>query len=494
MYDLAIKCGAGAQSIAEGKATASGTAQAAYACMATIQNARILHSYKESLKRFGPVELPSIVAKQVAKQLIRQHIDQTRARCVLTSTAEECDKLAENLDKQAQDALAVYTNEGECQLVADNKLEYLDRHSPHCPTGNAMSGWSMSGHGCPAKQMRITASCTGKIPIRNKVKLSETSGGAWPFKACFSKNLQQNRHFLSEDQVVVKHTACNAVRGKDLEYLDRHRIVCPTGAMLTDWRMTGVGCSGNQIRMKHACATPAAATPTRRLATAATPCDKVKEDLQFLDRHSPRCPGGATLTGWRMTRDGCKDGKQKIEYNCMAPVSEMKPFDLHSARQCSNGKCACDGPQTLTRNAGEQVCKQRCMANSACNFAHCDTSTTKCTCHEYSTCATTRTPSNSGTSWQKTILKIGGGTTINGGKVHMWACDTGNANQQWNYNPTTGQIKNLHGICLDASQRGANGGKVHMWACGTGNANQQWNYNPTTGQIKNRHGICLDAP
>ena len=62
----------------------------------------------------------------------------------------------------------------------------------------------------------------------------------------------------------------------------------------------------------------------------------------------------------------------------------------------------------------------------------------------------------------------------NGGKVHMWACNTGNANQQWNYNPTTGQIKNRHGICLDASQRSSNGGKVHMWACNTGNANQQW--------------------
>ena len=62
----------------------------------------------------------------------------------------------------------------------------------------------------------------------------------------------------------------------------------------------------------------------------------------------------------------------------------------------------------------------------------------------------------------------------NGGKVHMWACNTGNANQQWNYNPTTGQIKNRHGICLDASQRSSNGGKVIMWACNTGNANQQW--------------------
>ena len=81
----------------------------------------------------------------------------------------------------------------------------------------------------------------------------------------------------------------------------------------------------------------------------------------------------------------------------------------------------------------------------------------------------------------------------NGGKVHMWSCDTNNANQQWNYDASTGQIKSRHGICLDASQRNSNGGKVHMWSCDTSNANQQWNYDASTGQIKSRHGICLDA-
>jgi len=81
----------------------------------------------------------------------------------------------------------------------------------------------------------------------------------------------------------------------------------------------------------------------------------------------------------------------------------------------------------------------------------------------------------------------------NGGKVHMWKCDTKNQNQQWSYNSATGQIKNDHGICLDASQRGTRGGKVHMWTCDTNNKNQQWVYNASTGQIKARHGICLDA-
>merc|ERR1712100_751902 len=62
----------------------------------------------------------------------------------------------------------------------------------------------------------------------------------------------------------------------------------------------------------------------------------------------------------------------------------------------------------------------------------------------------------------------------NGGKVHMWSCDTSNQNQQWRYDAGTGQIKNRYGICLDASQRNTDGGKVQMYSCSTSNANQKW--------------------
>merc|ERR1712070_1068587 len=62
----------------------------------------------------------------------------------------------------------------------------------------------------------------------------------------------------------------------------------------------------------------------------------------------------------------------------------------------------------------------------------------------------------------------------NGGKVHMWDCNTSNQNQQWDYDSGTGQIKARHGKCLDASERNKNGGKVHIWDCNTSNQNQQW--------------------
>lgn len=86
----------------------------------------------------------------------------------------------------------------------------------------------------------------------------------------------------------------------------------------------------------------------------------------------------------------------------------------------------------------------------------------------------------------------------NGGLVYMYNCldasDPSLVNQQWRYDATTLQIKSGGGYCLDASERNKNGGRVHMWDCDTRNLNQQWDYDSRTGQVKVRHGKCLDTP
>ena len=46
----------------------------------------------------------------------------------------------------------------------------------------------------------------------------------------------------------------------------------------------------------------------------------------------------------------------------------------------------------------------------------------------------------------------------------------------------SGLVKATHGICLDASQRSKNGGKVHMWACNTNNQNQQVRFSSNNQQ------------
>ena len=60
----------------------------------------------------------------------------------------------------------------------------------------------------------------------------------------------------------------------------------------------------------------------------------------------------------------------------------------------------------------------------------------------------------------------------NGGKVHMWNCDSGNVNpnRQWKVTKlSSGKFRitprNNNHVCLDGAHHGSNGGKVHLWSC-----------------------------
>merc|ERR1712070_73757 len=54
------------------------------------------------------------------------------------------------------------------------------------------------------------------------------------------------------------------------------------------------------------------------------------------------------------------------------------------------------------------------------------------------------------------------------------------------------RIKPRHGNkCLDASQRNHNGGRIWMYHCNWSNHNQQWNFDSSTGLIRNSHGLCM---
>lgn len=100
----------------------------------------------------------------------------------------------------------------------------------------------------------------------------------------------------------------------------------------------------------------------------------------------------------------------------------------------------------------------------------------------------------------------------NKGKVHMWSCNTNNKNQQWElkeikppapkpsvsadkaYDGKVYHLKAKHGRCLDSPDRNKNGGKLHMWSCSDKSKNQQWLYDPVSGQLKMNYGKCLDTP
>ncbi|KAH9120453.1 hypothetical protein LEN26_011091 [Aphanomyces euteiches] len=70
----------------------------------------------------------------------------------------------------------------------------------------------------------------------------------------------------------------------------------------------------------------------------------------------------------------------------------------------------------------------------------------------------------------------------------------GDARQEWYYTPSLKQFKNRgSGLCLDAWQP-TNGGGVHAYACDTTNANQLWNYDSSTKQLRHatHSGFCFD--
>lgn len=65
-----------------------------------------------------------------------------------------------------------------------------------------------------------------------------------------------------------------------------------------------------------------------------------------------------------------------------------------------------------------------------------------------------------------------------GGRVHVWECNSNEPNQMWDYDSTTGQFKHRShtGLCLDGDQSANNGdGKVQMYGCNIQyNNNQVW--------------------
>ncbi|CAK4818419.1 unnamed protein product [Aphanomyces euteiches] len=66
--------------------------------------------------------------------------------------------------------------------------------------------------------------------------------------------------------------------------------------------------------------------------------------------------------------------------------------------------------------------------------------------------------------------------------------------QDWYYSQSFKQFKNRgSGLCLDAYEP-KNGGAVHTYACDSTNANQRWNYDSTTKQLRHAThvGYCFD--
>ena len=79
----------------------------------------------------------------------------------------------------------------------------------------------------------------------------------------------------------------------------------------------------------------------------------------------------------------------------------------------------------------------------------------------------------------------------NGTPILLWDCQSGAADQHWNWN---GNSLTTLGRCLDITNNGTgNGALVELWDC-NGGGNQQWSVQ-SNGSLKNpQSGRCLDSP
>ena len=118
--------------------------------------------------------------------------------------------------------------------VANDKLEYLDRHQTTCGSGEVLQGWVMTTD-CASNYARISYTC-GQVAAT-----------------------QCSNH----------ETTCQPIRRKDIIYLDRHRVVCPAGTgALNSWHLTnGHEACGNRDyqKIRYTCCKPCDITSVKGL-------------------------------------------------------------------------------------------------------------------------------------------------------------------------------------------------------------------------------------
>ena len=99
-----------------------------------------------------------------------------------------------------------------CGLLDHRNIEYFDRHTLDCGSGQVMTEYKLER--CDADNMRFRYVCC--------------------------------EYYEERGPTMLRHTDCDEVQGKRLEYLDRHPVACPYPAVLShfqmlSWEQTCVG-------------------------------------------------------------------------------------------------------------------------------------------------------------------------------------------------------------------------------------------------------------
>jgi len=175
----------------------------------------------------------------------------------------------------------------ETKCSASGDLELLDKHSVNCGTGFAMSKWQVKAcdkRGARASTFKITYTC-------------------WPIDSIAS--------------VDPRKTSCGESIGRKDQYLDRFNVTCGEGQVMQNWRFdSNGGCSNNDAHFSYDCANVQGYS---KCTDHQTQCNAiVGRDTNYLDRHDLVCntDGGSVLKGFKMATSDCEDGDQKFLYTC----------------------------------------------------------------------------------------------------------------------------------------------------------------------------------
>jgi len=169
-----------------------------------------------------------------------------------------------------------------CAKLRDQKLQYLDRQNVKCHAGNAIASFKVNSAGCGGQDMRYQYEC-----VKADYGVDTTT---------FSKS-----------------TSCELGHNKKEHYLDRQDVDCGSGNLISDFDVTS--CAGENEKYSLKCIKPD--TPLSDVTKHQTGCHLgVNKNMQYLDRLKVNCPTGKALTRFRMTRSGCSSDKVRYNFWC----------------------------------------------------------------------------------------------------------------------------------------------------------------------------------
>jgi len=171
-----------------------------------------------------------------------------------------------------------YSNQTPLSDAGEGSVFYLDRHNVKCGTNQALTGFQLNRPN-RGNEIQYLFDCMQSNAIGTNVKTKATA---------FAK---------TQD------------KGKSLNFLDRHDIVCPNGYAVQQFKLSRENSSSINIQYQYTCVEVQTTSCTSK-ETSRTPFDDMTSF--YLDRQSIFVPVGSVLTQFKLV--SFYDGKPGFKY------------------------------------------------------------------------------------------------------------------------------------------------------------------------------------